>query len=60
MKPQLDKATLSEIIVMIDAKVKNLQNAKDIWQEEEHFGTKHLLDLQIEILNLYWTAEPIK
>jgi hypothetical protein len=55
---QLDKTTLGKIIVMIDAEVKNLENDENIWQEEEHFGIKHLKNLQDELWKLYWVDEP--
>jgi len=27
---------------MIDVQIHNLEQAEDVWQEEEHFGVKHL------------------
>lgn len=38
----MDTATVLVIIRMIDAQIHNLEQAEGIWQEEEHFGVKHL------------------
>ena len=43
---KLDTHTVLEIIKMIDVQIHNLEQAEDIWQEEEHFGVKHLSLLQ--------------
>lgn len=43
---QLDTDTVLEIIKMIDVQIHNLEQAEDIWQEEEHFAVKHLTLLQ--------------
>jgi hypothetical protein len=38
----MDTQTVLDIIKMIDNQIHNLEQAEDIWQEEEHFGVKHL------------------
>ena len=38
----MDTQTVLDIIKMIDVQIHNLEQAEDIWQEEEHFGVKHL------------------
>lgn len=38
----MDTTTVLEIIKMIDVQIHNLEQAEDVWQEEEHFGVKHL------------------
>lgn len=38
----MDIQTVLDIIKMIDVQIHNLEQAEDIWQEEEHFGVKHL------------------
>lgn len=38
----MDTQTVLDIIKMIDVQIHNLEQAEDVWQEEEHFGVKHL------------------
>lgn len=38
----MDTQTVLDIIKMLDNQINNLEEAEDIWQEELHFGVKHL------------------
>lgn len=38
----LDTHTVLAIIEMIDTQIHNLEQDENIWQEELHFGVKHL------------------